>query len=233
LSERLERQLNDEKSEIRSLSSCPVEKSFVYVDVSGFSQHPVVHQLLIINSVIQIATDDKFWHIASESCRSAREDQEANLCIGDGYIFVFSKPWSAVYFAGHLAVLIESMIARGLLTDFHFRMSVNTGLVYRFWDKWGTSPTDGRWNYVGRGITDGERIKTAIGKKKDDVVFVSAETRKRIMATSFPMYAREIPSFLQNRGTRKDKHKVSRRVYELDHTNWLGETVGLIAAARK
>ena len=160
-----------------------------------------------------------------------RNDQEANLCIGDGYIFVFRKPWSAVYFAGHLAALIESMIAHELLTEFHFRMSVNTGPVYRFWDKWGPGPADGRWNYVGRGITDGERVLSAIGKDKDDVVFVSADTRKRIMAAQCPMYARDIASYLQNRGRQEDKHKVFRRLYELNHTDWLGKDVGQLVSS--
>ncbi|MGD0464826.1 MAG: hypothetical protein ABSB74_20265 [Tepidisphaeraceae bacterium] len=229
LDSRLNELLADENSEIRSLSSWPVEKTFVYVDVSGFSQHPVVDQLLIINSLIQITTDDRFWRLATEAAMTARKDQEANLCIGDGYIFVFRKPWSAVYFAAHLAALIESMVAHGLLVDFHFRMSVNTGPVYRFWDKWGAGPTDGRWNYVGRGITDGERVLSAIGKEKDDVVFLSADTRTRIMGAQspdFPMYARDIPSYLQNRGRQEDKHKTFRRLYELNHTDWLGDWVG-------
>jgi hypothetical protein len=223
---RLNALLADENSEIRSVSSWPVEKTFVYVDVSDFTQYPVGRQLLIINSLIQITTDDKFWRIATDAAQSVRADQEANLCIGDGYIFVFRKPWSAVYFAGHLAALIESMIALGLLPEFHFRMSVNTGPVYRFWDKWGPGPADGRWNYVGRGITDGERVRTAIGKEKDDVVFLSADTRKRIMGASCPPYAREIPSYLENRGRQKDKHEVFRRLYELNHTDWVGNQVG-------
>jgi hypothetical protein len=214
---RLNALLVDENSEVRALSSWPVEKTFVYVDVSDFSTHPVGRQQLIINSLIQITT---------EASLSSRADQEANLCIGDGYIFVFRNPWSAVYFAGHLAALIESMVAHGVLPEFHFRMSVNTGPVHRFWDKWGLGPNDGRWNYVGRGITDGERVLTAIGKEKDDVVFLSADTRKRIMSVSLPSYASDIPNYLQNRGRQKDKHNVFRRLYELNHTEWVGDAVG-------
>jgi hypothetical protein len=225
---RLNDLLTDGDSEIRSMSTYPVDKTFVYVDVSGFSQHPVGVQLLIINSLIQITTNDRLWRVATVAGTTARDDQEANLCIGDGYIFVFRKPWSAVYFAGYLAALIESMVAHGMLVDFHFRISVNTGPVYRFWDKWGPGPNDGRWNYVGRGITEGERVLTAIGKDKDDVVFISADTRKQIMKASVPGYAREIPAYLQNRGRQEDKHKVLRRLYELNHTEWLGEKVEAI-----
>jgi hypothetical protein len=165
-----------------------------------------------------------------ETTLSARADQEANLCIGDGYIFVFRTPWSAVYFAGHLAALIERMVAHGMLPEFHFRMSVNTGPVYRFWDKWGPGSADGRWNYVGRGITDGERVRTAIGKDKDDVVFVSADTRKRIMSASLPSYVSDIPNYLQNRGRQKDKHDEFRRLYELNHTEWVGDAVGRLVS---
>ncbi len=221
--------LQDENSEIRSLSSWPVEKTFVYVDVSGFSKHPVEHQLLIMNALIQITTDSKFWHVARQDVLSARNDQEANLCIGDGYIFVFRTPWSAVVFAGYLASLIESLIAQTLMLEFHFRISVNSGPVYRFLDKWGPGPTEGRWNYLGRGITDGERVLTAIGTDKDDVVFLSSETRKRILAVSSPSYARDIPSYLENRGRKEDKHKVLRRLYELNHTDLFGTIVdGLV-----
>jgi hypothetical protein len=61
---RLNALLADENSEIRALSTWPVEKTFVYVDVSDFSTHPVGRQQLIINSLIQITTNDKLWRVA-------------------------------------------------------------------------------------------------------------------------------------------------------------------------
>lgn len=222
---KLQKLLDDENSDIRRLSSWPVRRTFVYVDVSGFSQHPVGQQLLIINSLIDITNDDQWWP-RHRLYADPRKQREANLCIGDGYIFAFHSSSDAVYFAAHLAALIESLIAREMLVEFHFRISVHTGPVYRFWDRLSAGQNDGRWNYVGRGITDGERVLSAIGKDRDDVVFVSAETRKEILAASHSHLAAEVAELLQNRGRQADKHGVFRRLYELNHTAWLGSEVG-------
>jgi hypothetical protein len=96
-------------------------------------------------------------------------------------------------------------------------MSVHLGKVYRFWDRFGgLGSDDGRWNYIGEGITDGERVLSAIGKDRDDVVFISAEARKVIRANGDP---RGIMDWFENRGTHKDKHGQGRRVYEVNHAN--------------
>jgi hypothetical protein len=229
LREELNAQLRDEQSVVRHLSSWQVERTFVYVDISDFSQHPVGHQLVIINSLIRMANDDEYWPKASREMDSlqsaAKSDREASLCIGDGYIFVFRSASRAAFFAAYLACLIERLIAiKKLRPEFHFRMSVHTGLVYRFWDPLGDpqNPDAGRWNYIGAGITVAERVKSVIGKDKDDVVYVSAETRSKIMAE------RQWPGFdatFENRGRQADKHGKLRRVYEVNHTEWAGNYV--------
>jgi hypothetical protein len=55
-------------------------------------------------------------------------------------------------------------------------MGVHTGQVRRFWDRWGTVLENGRWNYIGDGITAAQRVISVI-KGADDIVYVSAETR--------------------------------------------------------
>jgi hypothetical protein len=104
---------------------------------------------------------------------------------------------------------------------------VNTGPVHRFWDRFGApgNKSAGRWNYVGEGITEGERVLTAIGKDKEDVIFISAKTRTIILGD----YLRDQNSphnatrWLQNRGRQRDKHGKFRSVYEINHTGWMAE----------
>jgi hypothetical protein len=218
----------DEDSDIRRLSSWPVERAFVYVDVSGFSKHPLKQQVLIINSLVNLTNGSDYWPRATAAFM-AREQREASLCIGDGYIFVFrnapSGAYFAAYFAAYLAQLIETLIAKGKLLEFHFRISVHVGPVFRFWDRWGERAEHGRWNYVGRGITEGERVLSAIGTDRDDIVFVSAETRRRIVAALSGPESSQILSHLQNRGRQKDKHEQFRRLYEVNHTAWVGRAI--------
>jgi hypothetical protein len=216
--------LQEEDSDIRRLSNSPVERAFVYVDVSGFSKHPVAQQVLIINALVSLTNHSEYWP-PSTPAGEARADREASLCIGDGYIFVFRNAWAAAYSAAYVAQLIETLIAKGKLLEFHFRISVHVGPVYRFWDRWGEHADQGRWNYVGRGITDGERVLSAIGADRDDVVFVSAETRMRIAAAPGEPGTISIRRFLQNRGRQADKHGQFRRLYEVNHTAWVGDDV--------
>lgn len=209
-------ELHKADSDLRCLSNWPVEKTFVYVDVSGFSQHPVGQQLSIINSLIGLCDDPQHWKGSVPS--EVKKFHEASLCIGDGYIFVFREPPFAVFFAAYLANLIETSIAEGKLAEFHFRISVHTGEVFRFWDRFAGG--QGRWNYVGTGITEGRRVLEAIGASKDDVVYVSAQTRQKILLLPEGPYC--VAECLQNRGRRRDKHRIFRRVYEMSHTGWAG-----------
>jgi hypothetical protein len=218
VSDSLLQTLNDElqnaDSEVRRVSSLPVERSFVYVDVSDFSKYKPAQQALVINLIGMITRHLDSWQNAKAA--QSKDDLETSLCIGDGYIFVFRHAWYATFFAAYLAYLLDVYNARGLTTlDVHFRASVHTGEVLSFWDFHRQG-----WNYIGAGITGGQRVLSVVGKDQDDVVFVSSQTRRKILAcrSKLPRYLMDIPNHLQNRGRRKDKHDVYWRVYEVDHT---------------
>lgn len=210
-------------SDAGKLFAIPVEKTFVYVDVSEFSRHEPEDQLIVISTLIRLVNDPAWWSEGNSA--QANSGREASICIGDGYIFVFSDPSHATFFAACLAVIIENLVNRKSIIDFHFRISVHTGPVYQFWDR-GSTPNDGRWNYVGQGIIEGERVLSAIGKDQDDVVFMSAETRAAIMKKSSLNWIDEAVKHSQNRGRRADKHGNFRRLYEINHTAWMSHLTG-------
>jgi class 3 adenylate cyclase len=202
-------ELNDENSAARRLSSWPIERSFVYIDVSDFSKYEAGQQALIINTITRLVHYDEFWTADIFKCF------EAMLCIGDGYVFVIRDAVQATSFAANLAHVIELIVAKEMVpVEFHFRMGVHSGPVYSFWD-----PGRKDWNYAGAGINGGNRVLSAIGKETDDVLFVSDAVRSKIIAqgdqTSF--YRNLIPN-LQNRGRRADKHGKLWRVFEVNHT---------------
>lgn len=234
----LNEQLADDCSDIRRLSTWPIERCFVYVDVSDFSQHLPRQQSLIIGSLISMVRDWRYWN--SGFALSAWQGLEAMLCIGDGYIFVFKDAVCATYFAAYLAQLIETRVAHGLVpVEFHFRMGTQLGPVYCFWD-WGRGgregdgkvkevegklerSEEGDWNYIGDGINGGQRVLAAVGKETDDVLFISGRIRQQLTTridNSLP--ARNILNNLLNRGRRSDKHNKSWRVYEVNHTALCG-----------
>lgn len=175
---------------------------------------PPGHQVLVINSIVQIVNNEYYWGFPDS--RETRDDLEAMICIGDGYIFVLRDPLKAAFFAAYLAHLIEVLQANGvLLVEFHFRMGAHVGKTYSFWD-----PGREKWNYIGEGINGGQRVLSAIGKDTDDVLFLSAQLRKKLSAQPDP--ESEILSALgdvHNRGRRVDKHGNPWRVYEVNHTN--------------
>jgi class 3 adenylate cyclase len=206
----LNHSLHDDHGEFRKLSSWATTRSFVYIDVSDFSKAKSGHQALIINAIIKIINDDSRWN--ASLIHHVHKDIEAMLCIGDGYIFVFDDPVKATYFAAFLAQLIESMISHDRIVEFHFRMGVHSGRVFSFWDI-------GRngWNYVGDGINGGNRVLSAIGKEADDILFISAQVRQKLIGRG-ESPCPQILSCLQNRGRRADKHGNPWRVYELNHS---------------
>lgn len=223
--QQMDNDLTKEDSDVRRLSSWQVERTFVYVDVSGFSTHPIGHQLAIINAINAIANRESDWDTTGVS--EARDAIRASICIGDGYIFVFESPGSATLFAAYFATLIEHRIAHKALIEFHFRISVHTGEVYRFWDQAAT-PGEGRWNYVGKGIIDGQRVLSAIGSDKDDVVYISGTTRSKLLAMDQEGEEIVASQYLQNRGRHADKHGNMQRLYEVSHTSWMAESVYLL-----
>jgi hypothetical protein len=178
-------------SEIRKLSSWPVEKTFVYVDISEFFRHPASHQVLIVNSLVSYANDERFWR---GNVTESKNDCEARLCIGDGYIFVFKNPGHAVFFSAYLASLIEGIKEDRGVPDYHYRIGVHSGKVYRFWDR---DRKD--YNYIGDGINNAQRVLSAIGKEQDDVVFISSDTRQHIL-TSEPENSFSSGAITESRG---------------------------------
>jgi hypothetical protein len=225
--------LADDCSDVRRLSTWPITRCFVYVDVSDFSQHRPGQRALIIGSLVSMIRNWDYWNSAFASF--AWKDLEAMLCIGDGYIFVLQDVAHATYFAAYLAQLIEVRVAPRLVpVEFHFRMGVHVGPVYCFWD-WGRGGREGTglvverggmlqrtevgdWNYIGAGINGGQRVLAAIGKESDDVLFISGQARQALTEKddgTSPV--REILDSLLNRGRRADKHNKFWRVYEVNH----------------
>lgn len=209
---RLNDDLLDEDSNVRHVSSLPVKRAFVYLDVSDFSKYKAGEEALIINSLSALVSDADLW---SGRATSVYRKFKTMLCIGDGYIFVFADPVRATYFAAYLAQLIEVLIANNALpVEFHFRMGAHVGLVYSFWD-----PGRDNWNYVGAGINGGNRVLAAVGKDQDDVLFVSSDVRKAIQAAQSDEFdCQVILASLTNRGRKADKHGFPWRVYEVNHT---------------
>lgn len=214
LLEHIRERMKSENDDIRCLAAWPVERAFVYVDISDFSRFEPGEQALVINTLGWLS------RLPSDSASGyelkAAKDIESILCIGDGYIYCFKSSLHAAYFAARLANHIESHVARKVGIEFHFRMGVHVGDVFRFWDI-----GRDRWNYVGDGINGGNRILSAIGKDMDDVVFVSNKVRDQLLSLEL---SDEYPcnyllSALQNRGRKSDKHGRMWRVYELHHTD--------------
>lgn len=211
----LEAELNNESSQLRMLSSWPVSRTFVYVDISDFSQSDPAEQLIIINQLGRTVHGDDGWFGPGDF---ARASIETSICTGDGYVFVFSEPSSAVFFAAYLACRIEQLVASKADVEYHFRIGVHTGPVFRFWEKTWNGP--GKWNYTGAGINDARRVLEAIGRDQDDVVFVSSETRAAMITTMQSGDFSGGVKRLHNRGRRRDKHGGMRRLYELNHIDW-------------
>jgi class 3 adenylate cyclase len=212
--QRLNSDLTEETSDARRLSSLPITRTFVYIDVSDFTRAHPGHQALIVNSIQAVVKNNSLWHYGFG--RDLGQRIEASLCIGDGYIYVFKESVDGTFFAAYLARLIEELVAaKKLPLAFHFRMGVHLGPVFCFWDQGRNA-----WNYIGDGINGGNRVLEAIGKQTDDVVFISEIVRRDLMARNnndhpYP----EILRCLHNRGRRADKHGNLRRVYELNHSD--------------
>jgi class 3 adenylate cyclase len=206
-----------------------------YFDVSDFSEHPPGQQALVVNSIRRALATKKYWKGEKEAWSDARETE---LCIGDGYIFVFKSATVATRFAAYFAHLVEHLVAaKSVPVEFHFRVGIHFGDVYRFWDDArrgrGTHANDGTddgfWNYVGAGINGGNRVLAAIGKETDDVVYISGAVRQAIYQDSvqprdddLASNAQIVYSRLENRGRHKDKHDKPWRVFQVNHSQLHG-----------
>ena len=221
LDRNLVEELADEASDLRRLSSWPIRRAFVYTDISDFSRFRPGQQVLMATGLARIVRRHDFWK-GDPLAELALADLETMLCIGDGYIFVFKDPAHATYFAAHLAALIELLGARTLLpVEIHFRMGVHVGPVYCFWD---LDRKD--WNYIGEGINGGQRVMSVIGRETDDVMFISFRVRQDLLSSGDDEgAARLILSNLQNRGRRQDKQGNPWRVYEVNHTNLVSDSL--------
>jgi class 3 adenylate cyclase len=209
---KLNSSLHDETGDARRLTSLPITRTFVYIDVSDFTKAHPGHQALIVNSILAVVNKESIWHYGF--AHAAYRSFEASLCIGDGYIFVFKEPMFGTFFAAYLARLLEELIAsKKLPVAFHFRMGIHVGPVFCFWD---TGRKD--WNYIGDGINGGNRVLQAIGKETDDVLFISDRVRQELIArNSTENPYQDILACLHNRGRKADKHGNLWRVYELRH----------------
>lgn len=204
--------LPDDRSEIRRVSSWPITRCFIYLDVSDFSTMPAGHQALVINSIVKIKETDSLWRVPA--LHQSRDDVEAMICIGDGYIFVVRDPCKAATFGAYFAHLIELLRAKGALpVDFHFRMGAHVGKVFTFWD-----PGRNDWNYIGDGINGGQRILAAVGKETDDVFVISGQLRDEIARVSPAQQHPDLLSDARNRGRHADKHGNRWRYYEINHS---------------
>lgn len=195
----LNKDIWDDKSQVRRSSTRPIERCFVFIDVSDFSKLGSGLQMLVVLSLVRLAED---------SALAVMAQPEAKLCIGDGYIYVFKGGVTGTAFAADIANRIEAAVAARSVPEFHFRIGVHEREVRCFYD-----PGRKDWNYIGEGINGAQRVLGAIGKDVDDVVFVSAEVRQQILSADS-----ELLPHLDNKGRRPDKHGTYWRVYQLNHT---------------
>ena len=212
----LNRQLQLDEEGARRVSSWPIIRTFVFLDVSDFSKFPAGQEALVISSLVWLVNEKLCW--ASGGAEELYDTFKAQLCIGDGYIYVFREPLVATRFAAYLACLIEFAAAQKWLpVEFHFRVGIHVGEVDTFYDR-------GRkdWNYIGDGINGGNRVLGAVGKDTDDVIFVSGALRLELLGIDNQI-ARAVLQHLNNRGRKEDKHKNMWRVYELNHTGLFGD----------
>ena len=207
---------------LSNIFSIPVSGAFVYLDVSDFSGYPPAQQVLVINTINSIVDYPPYWD--APGAGEASQSLETRLCIGDGYIFVFKDPLKATFFAAYLAELIQQLSAlrermgpRGIPIEFHFRMAVHCGPVYRFFD-----PGRKDWNFIGEGINGGNRVLNVIEKSYDDVLYVSDQIVRAARSQPANPPFTEIRSHLESRGRRKDKHDKPWRVFLLNHDRLCG-----------
>lgn len=218
LLESLNEGLQNDQDDIRRISSWPITRAFVCLDVSDFSLNLPVHQALVVNRLNEIVRGPG-WELPN---LTEEQHLEMRLCTGDGYIYVFREPCAATFFGARLAHLLDKSIADNIGPELHYRIGIHVGEVFSIWD-----PGRKDWNYIGKGINGATRILQAIGKELDDVVYVSGAIRDKFLGKNVPpldissdglTLSAVIRDCMDNRGRKKDKHKEIWRVYQLNHT---------------
>jgi len=97
----LNKLVKDEDSAVRRISSWPVKRTFVYLDISDFSKFSPTEEALVINSLVNLLQIKALWRTGDSL--PLYQAYEALLCIGDGYIFVFKNALVGTRFAALLA----------------------------------------------------------------------------------------------------------------------------------
>jgi class 3 adenylate cyclase len=224
----LHAELEDPESDVAKVSCIPTKRCFLYVDISEFSKMKPGIQLTAVTDLLHLTLDETHWRSPMIAAPAALQDVEARLCIGDGYICVLRNATLAAYFAAHLAHLIEAKRAprARTFTHFHYRMGLHIGPVRRLWEI--THQGDpGRWNYIGDGINDGQRVLSVINSDKstpdlDDVIYLSEELKVEIQRCQSELGELVLRN-LQERGRPEDKHGLKWRVHQLSHAPLVSE----------
>jgi len=214
IKEDIENDLRNAESELSGFATRSIMRTFVYFDISEFTTYQPVQQLLINKSLMNLVNAQHFKSLCNHSA-SSYDDLETSICIGDGFIYVFKKVISALYFAAVLGVMLEKKVSRNELpVKYHFRQGIHYGGVYRFYDQ------DRKgWNYIGDGINGAARIFESIEKSVDDVIYLSEECRSKLVAIKgdeaeiYP--TPDLIKAMINRGRISDKHGKKWRRYEL------------------
>jgi len=200
---------------LRRLSDIASLRTFVYVDISDFSRHTPMQQSMLIRSLLETVESPRFRDEYSRSIAHF-DDREDAICIGDGYIYVFKNALSASWFAASLAAVLRTRAARkDLPIEVHFRIGLNHGPVYHFWDP--GRGASGGWNYIGDGINGGRRVLEVIDKSVDDVVWLSGSVLDEVMRAPLLKPVDLILNNLITKGRREDKHGKPYRVFELPY----------------
>lgn len=208
--------LSDDPKGLDRLLEERIERAFACLDIVGFSKKKPNEQAEIIRTVVQLRRNESLWprhdfqHLPGNTLKSL----EAELCIGDGYIYVFTKAFDATLFACHLATLIEFMQLRDEFPyPFKFKCGVHVGSVERFYD-----PGRHDWNYVGEGINGVNRVLSVIPGSLANAIYLSSAVRATFLRRTDEL-AMALKDNISNEGQLEDKHGIEWHVFSVNHTD--------------
>lgn len=244
--------IDDEAKEVCRIVSKPLLRTFVYLDISDFSEFTPGNQATVLRSLIHEYKSLEEYNSNFPELSTQMKHLDAELCIGDGYIFVFRNCFAGVLFGCTLAELID--VANANCTnevEYHFRMGIHMGEVLSFYD-YGRNG----WNFTGNGINVGNRVLATINKKFDDLIHVSDSVRYQIRQIARhqpiqrvldsmdegimnsgssgvvptiddPYLAGLLSKHMTAMGRHEDKHKIKRRVWRLNYTSFFEDLEAL------